>query len=708
MHRRLTRWLLPFCLLASASPLPSLLAGEPGPVVPLNRNMERAVDRVVRSLVRIMVVAESPAGGRLEKQISSGSGAIISKEGHIITNHHVAGRATRIICRLYDGEEVEARLVATDPLTDIAIVQLDLERRKQKGKLSIAVMGNSDRLKVGDAVLAMGCPAGVSQSVTQGIVSNTQLMLPGLGGGEFREEGEAVGSVVRWIGHDAVIFPGNSGGPLVNMRGEIVGINEIALASLGGAIPSNLARDVARQLIERGYVQRSWVGIECQPRLKTSGAERGVLIGGVVPDSPAAQAGLQAGDIMIEFDGTPVDARIPEDLPAINRLLLATPIGKPVKIVTQRGGSNLVGTVQTEPRGRAQGDPVELPDWGIVGRDLTRLAALERRRPDTNGVLVISLGLASPAANAKPPIAAGDILVEVAGKTLTGVQDLWATTESTLKGSRERRSVLVRFDRGKVRYATVVAIGPDPERPAVEPARKSGLSAELQAMSPELAEALGLKGRSGALVTLVYPGHAAERAGLRQGDLLVRLDEDEVRCQRPEDIEDIYGQIRRYRVGRELPIEILRQGTTVKLTLKLEEDLATAEDRQRYRNEAFDLTLEKLTELDRIHQDLPRELRGVRIAQVETGGWAQLAGLRANDIVLAIDGQPVAEVSAARKALEDAAAAKAKRLVLFVRRGVHTSFAEIEPAWTSRLPAQTGLPSPVRPVTITTKEPTQP
>lgn len=670
---RLPLLLLLTSLLTITRPAPAHAEGDSG--------IERAVERMNRSLVRITAVSESPGTGRLEKQLGSGSGAIISDEGHIITNHHVAGRGRRLICRLYDGEDVDAWLVATDPLTDLSILRLDLARRKNKEKLRPARLGNSDRLKVGDVVLAMGCPAGVSQSVTKGIVSNTQLMLPSLSRSELWEEGEAVGSVVRWIGHDAVIFPGNSGGPLVNTRGEIVGINEVVLGSLGGAIPSNLARQVAKELIEKGRVDRSWTGIEGQPRPKNLGVERGVLVGGVLPGSPASEAGLQAGDVLMEFDGAPVDARISEDLPAFNRRLLSTPVGKKVKILASRDGKPVTMELVTQLRGKAQGEEAELQEWGLVGRDLTRLSALQRQRPDTNGVLVLSLGLASAAANAKPAIMAGDLIVEVAGETVQGTAHLQALTDKLLQSAQDRRPVLVKFDRGLVRYQTVVRIGEDPKRPAVERARKPGLSAELQAMGPDLAEALGLKGVGGALVTMVYPGHAADRAGLRQGDILVKLDGDPVRCERPGDIDDVYTQIRRYRIGKEVECEVLRNGQAVKLTLKLEEDLQTAEERQRYEDDVFDLTLEKLTELDRVHRNLPRDVQGVSVAQVETGGWAQLAGLQGTDLVLAIDGVPTPDVSSAEKQLKTAASGKALRVVFFIRRGVHTRFIELTPDW---------------------------
>ena len=237
-----------------------------------------AIQKVYPALVRIYVVAEEPEGGRMQRMRAAGSGAIISPDGYVVTNHHVAGNATRITCNLANGDEVEATRVGTDPLADIAVLKLKLETRKHPDvPLAVATWGDSNRLKVGDVVLAMGCPMAVSQSVTQGIVSNTQMIMPRYLEGQFRLDGEDVGQIVRWIGHDAVIFGGNSGGPLVNLQGEIVGINEIGLGSLGGAIPANLAREVVHQLIEHGRVSRSWIGLEFQHRLKSDkNAERRV------------------------------------------------------------------------------------------------------------------------------------------------------------------------------------------------------------------------------------------------------------------------------------------------------------------------------------------------------------------------------------------------------------------------------------------------
>ncbi|MEI6915945.1 MAG: trypsin-like peptidase domain-containing protein [Armatimonadota bacterium] len=214
--------------------------------------VEAAIDKVKPALIRIMVVSAGYEEGRERKTEASGSGIIISPEGYAVTNHHVAGDAKNLRVTLANKEEVDADLVGTDPLADIAVIKL----RGTPGQIfPTAQFGDSSKLRVGDRVLAMGSPISLSQSVTTGIVSNTEMIMPEFMWPYNKLElaGEDVGSMVRWIGHDAMIAGGNSGGPLVNLHGEIVGINEIDLA-LSGAIPSNIARDVAEQIIKSGKV----------------------------------------------------------------------------------------------------------------------------------------------------------------------------------------------------------------------------------------------------------------------------------------------------------------------------------------------------------------------------------------------------------------------------------------------------------------------
>jgi len=225
--------------------------------------IDRAIAAVYPSLVRISVVVADYRDGREINLEGSGSGTIISADGFVVTNHHVAGRARRIICTLADRQEIPADLIGTDPLTDITVLKL---RPPSPRTFPVARFGDSAKLRRGDAVLAMGSPLALSQSVTVGVASNTEMTMPG-GRSGLDLDGEDVGSIVRWIGHDAAIYPGNSGGPLVNLTGEIIGVNEISLG-LGGAIPGNLAKQVADAIIRDGRVRRSWIGFEIQPRIK--------------------------------------------------------------------------------------------------------------------------------------------------------------------------------------------------------------------------------------------------------------------------------------------------------------------------------------------------------------------------------------------------------------------------------------------------------
>src|SRR6185369_3807500 len=180
--------------------------------------------------------------------------------------------------------------------------------------------------------------------------------------GRFRLDGEDVGALVRWIGHDAQIYGGNSGGPLVNLRGEIVGINEIRFG-LSGAIPGNLARSVAEDLMAHGKVKRSWRGLDAQPLFKHGTDERGVLLSGVVKDSPAARAGLQAGDLLMRIGDQPTNVRYEEEMPDFMRLATSLPIGQEVTLTALRAGKEMKFQLTPVERGEVNPPETELKQW---------------------------------------------------------------------------------------------------------------------------------------------------------------------------------------------------------------------------------------------------------------------------------------------------------------------------------------------------------
>lgn len=643
--------------------------------------VDNAMKRVFPALVRITVVMEEPGSGRMEKQTGAGSGAVISEDGYIITNHHVAGKGRHFLCRMADGEVLEAKLIGTDALADIAVIRLDLSRRKKKGPLPVAKFGDSDKMRVGDVVLAMGSPMAVTQSITKGIISNMQLMLPDLFWFlQFKLDGENVGSLVRWIGHDAVIFGGNSGGPLVNLNGEIIGINEVGLGSLGGAIPANLARSVAEQLIKKGTVERSWTGLGPQPLLRGSGIEHGVLVAGVIAGSPAAEAGLRAGDIVTEFDGVVVSGRLQEDLPVFNALVMSTPIGKAVVVKALRDGKENTFTVTTRSRGRAKDFDAEFKDWGFTVRNFTMLSAIERKRANTDGVLVTTVDPAGPAGAAKPPLQGDDCILAVAGKAVRSTADLREITAQLKK----TESVVVEFERGVQRMLTAVRPKPT-EREPEQNALKASLSVLLQPIGPELAEAMQLK-QDGARVSFVFPGGPADKAGIRVGDILTKFDGEAVRCQQESDLKHFQAAVRRHQIGEKVECSLLRDKKPVTVTVALAASDPDEDDLKTFKDKELDFVLRDVTEKERVLQQIPSDVRGPRVTEVKSSGWASLAHVAVGDLLLSIDGAPTPDVATAERLLKAAVVKKSRRIVFLLRRGVHTLFAELEPAWDETQP----------------------
>jgi serine protease Do len=642
--------------------------------------VEAAVQSVYPALVRIHVVAEDGGGGRMQKGRASGSGTIISPEGYILTNHHVAGRATRITVRLADRQELHATLVGTDALADLAVLKIDKKNlRNPDAPLPVARFGDSSALQVGDVVLAMGSPAGLSQSVTQGIVANTEMIAPG---GAMRLDGESVGELVRWIGHDAVIFPGNSGGPLVNLAGEIVGVNEVGIGSLGGAIPSNLAKKVSDELIATGKVRRSWIGLTAQPLLKSSDAKAGVLVGGVIADSPAAKGGLKAGDLITRFGGTQIAAsRAPEDIPVFNRILLENPVGTEVELEGVRDGKPISWKVTTAEREPALPREKELLSWGITARDLTELAAKQLLRADNKAVMVQSLRPGGGAAASKPSIDPGDLILAVDGKPTPDLKALVAVSREITAGKTEPVPVLVSYEHDGRNYLTVVNIGPEPDVDKPGIAKKAWVGIDTQVISADLAGALGIPGSKGVRVTRVHPGTNAEKAGLQTGDLLLKLDGTVIPASRPEESDVFDSLIRQYRVGTEIVLTVRRGKEDMQVKVPLQTGHEGAADLDSHECETLEFNSRDLGQEDRVAKKLPDDFKGVLVTNIAPAGWAALGGLATGDILLSIDEKPVDSIETLKSILADLEKNTRSPIVMFVRRGIATRYIELEPTW---------------------------
>lgn len=276
---------------------------------------------------------------------SLGSGVIVSEQGLILTNNHVVSTADEIEVALSDGRKMAAKVVGTDPETDLALIKIDADN------LPAITFASSDKLSVGDVVLAIGNPFGVGQTVTQGIVS-------ALGRNHL-----GINTFENFIQTDASINPGNSGGALVDTEGNLVGINSAIYSRSGGsmgigfAIPATLARQVMDQIVAGGDVTRGWIGIEAQdlsPELVESfklPSPNGALVAGVIVDSPASKAGLHAGDVLLSIEGKPIT-----DTASMLNIIAALPPNKnaTVKIYRNEAEKNVVVMIGKRPKPKAE------------------------------------------------------------------------------------------------------------------------------------------------------------------------------------------------------------------------------------------------------------------------------------------------------------------------------------------------------------------
>ena len=363
----------------------------------------------------------SQRGGGEMRQQGQGTGVIISEDGYIVTNNHVVDGADEVQVQLYDRRTFDAKVIGTDSKTDVAVLKIEGD------DLTAAALGDSDRMEVGDWVVAVGSPFGLQSTVTAGIVSAT---------------GRANVGIVEYedfIQTDAAINPGNSGGPLVNLRGEVVGINTAiasrsgSFAGVGFSIPINMVKSVVDDLMDDGTVQRGWLGAAIQDlndELADSfnyDSTDGVLVGQVVPESPAERAGLQAGDIILKLDGRPQ-----RDANGLRHQVAATKPQTRVPMVVLRDGKEqtLQVTVGLLDEGavakfdktpRSEGESGSASGLGMSARTLTpELAARFGLSDSTSGVVVTDVetdGIAR-----RGGIRPGDVIVKINGKSVDSAE----------------------------------------------------------------------------------------------------------------------------------------------------------------------------------------------------------------------------------------------------------------------------------------------
>lgn len=380
-------------------------------------------------------------GGQTQKRrvTNLGSGVIVSKDGYILTNNHVIEGAEDIIVKLYGGRELKGKIVGMDSRTDLAVIKVN------EDNLPVIKWGDSDKLRVGELVFAIGNPFGLSSTITMGIVS--ALGRSGMGITDYED----------FIQTDAAINPGNSGGALINTKGELVGINTAILSRSGGyqgigfAIPSNMAKGIMDSIINVGRVTRGWLGVQIQA-LNAELAqqfnltdEKGALIVDVVEGSPADKAGLQRGDVIVEFDGKKIDN--PSQL---KNLVAMTKPGQTVTLEIIRDGKPMrlevtIGELPSEDDKKLASKTTSFDNSlkGVIVQELTdeilqRLGIGRKLK----GVIVTDIEENSPALGI---LQKGDIILEINRRPISGLKDY----NEVVTKIESSQSILLWIYRGK-------------------------------------------------------------------------------------------------------------------------------------------------------------------------------------------------------------------------------------------------------------------
>jgi serine protease Do len=450
---------------------PTAVAQVQAPVLPVQMPLTtgtfaKVADAIKPAVININTVGRSGGSGRtpLEEffgdelfrrffgdtperipQRSLGSGVIVDPSGIALTNAHVVDSARDIEVVTLDGNKHKAKIVGLDKKTDLAVLKLD----DGKGAFNHARLGDSDKMQVGDWVIAVGSPFGLQSTVTAGIISAKARQL---GQGAFDD----------YIQTDAAINPGNSGGPLVNMQGEVIGINTAIVAGgtgIGFAIPSNLARKIYTEIHAKGKVTRGWLGVSIQPLTpelaKSFGTKdsKGVLISDVIPDSPAAKAGIQPGDILLEFEGKKMES--PGDL---QRAVGLTSPGTSAKmrVLREKGERTVevkIAEASDEREAAARLGSRGSSSLGMEIRPITPDIARQLGVRSTEGVVVARVDDESPAGAAG--VQRGDVIREINRQKIKTVGDFEKATKDLKEGDR----LTVLLQRGTMSLYVAFTVG---------------------------------------------------------------------------------------------------------------------------------------------------------------------------------------------------------------------------------------------------------
>lgn len=397
--------------------------------------VQMANGKVFPAVVYIRCLSESMESGKKITREVSGSGVVISPDGEVLTNWHVVDKAVEIRCLLLDGLAFDAEIVGKDKDTDLALLQLKL--KKSDPRLAFAELGDSSKLKEGDFVMAMGAPWGLNRSVSIGIVSCTSRYLPS--NSEYS----------LWLQTDAAISPGNSGGPLVNTAGEIIGINTRGImygGDMGFAIPSATARLIASRLKEFKEVNWSWTGIQLQPlkdfnkNMYFEGTE-GVFVAETDPESPARRAGILPRDRILKINDIPVSGEWAENLPQIRRSLGLLPKDVAARLEIRRGEKSLTIEITPRTKGKVEGEELDCPRWDMTIKTINQFDNPDLYYHRKQGVFIY--GVKYPGNASSSGLNTQDIVLKIGGEKVRTPDDVKKIHAAAIESVETKHRILV-------------------------------------------------------------------------------------------------------------------------------------------------------------------------------------------------------------------------------------------------------------------------
>lgn len=410
----------------------------------LRQMINRAKSDVFPALIFVKPIVEDYGSGEKKQQEVFGSGVIVSGDGYAVTNWHVVDKAVTINCVLHDKRQVEVELIGSDRDTDLALLKLPAPAPGQT--YPCAGFADVARVQEGDFVMALGSPFGFQRSISLGIVSNAQRYIG------FKTDYK----YNTWIQTDAAINPGNSGGPLIDTQGHIVGINTLGVSGtgLGFSIPASMVQSVITKLRRDGRVVRAFTGLRLQALKDFDSntfvdSEHGVLITGVEENSPAAEAGIRAGDILLSIDGQVIEGIYAEMLPAIWCRLADLAVDTPVLLELRRGHETFQATIMPEEKGQLEGEDFDCRRWNMTVKEINKYRTPGLYYIQKKGIYI--QGVKRPGNAVRSGLGRRDIIAKIDGEPVETIDQVTQAYERIIQDEGREKKVMFEVLRGGLR-----------------------------------------------------------------------------------------------------------------------------------------------------------------------------------------------------------------------------------------------------------------